>query len=55
MNIEHGLTLFHSNLMDKLNAVQSSDPLRDSLKNAFKEKLIEVREQIAECKKQISA
>lgn len=54
MNVEHGLTIFHSHLMDKLKEVSSSDPMRETLTKAFKEKITEVREQIAECKKAIN-
>lgn len=54
MNVEHGLTLFHSLLLDKLNDIRPSDPMRETLKTSFKEKLSEVREQIAECKKAIN-
>ncbi len=53
MNIEHGLTLFHSHLMEKLHEVRSTDPMRENLKSAYKDKINEVKEQIAECKKAI--
>lgn len=54
MNVEHGLTMFHSRLMDKLREISASDPMREVLTKEFKEKLNEVREQIVECKKAIN-
>lgn len=54
MNVEHGLTRFHSHLMDKLREIESTNPMREVLTKAFKEKLNEVREQIIECKKAIN-
>lgn len=54
MNIEQGLGLLHSKLMDRLNDVHPLDARRDDLKTYYKEKINEVSEQIKECKRAIS-
>ena len=50
MNIEQGLHLLHSKLMDRLNDVHPLDTKREDLKAYYKEKINEVNEQIRTCK-----
>lgn len=54
MNVEQGLSLLHSKLMDRLNDVHPLDSRQVDLKAYYKEKITEVNSQIKECKIAIS-